>query len=50
MQSYRLAWAKDGERKVSAVSFSESAAQTYQGFYETREGTTVEIVPVKPGE
>ncbi|MFE5484136.1 hypothetical protein [Streptomyces sp. NPDC056527] len=50
MQSYRLVWTKDGERKESAVSFSECAAETYRGFYQAREGTTVEIIPVKPGE
>ncbi|MFE9138055.1 hypothetical protein [Streptomyces sp. NPDC007355] len=53
MQNYRLAWTtKDGERKTSAVAFSESAATTYRGFYADRLGpkTEIEIVPVKPGE
>ncbi|MFF9431996.1 hypothetical protein [Streptomyces sp. NPDC014746] len=51
MQNYRLAWTTpDGERKTSAVSFSASAAETYQAVYQAREGTDVEIVPVKPGE
>lgn len=51
MQNYRLAWtAKDGERQMSAVSFSATTAETYRGFYAARLNTEIEIVPVKPGE
>ncbi|MER7952037.1 hypothetical protein ABTY59_32065 [Streptomyces sp. NPDC096079] len=51
MQSYRLTWTTpDGEPKVSAVSFSATAAERYRPSYAARAGVPVEIVLVDPHE
>ncbi|MFJ5142769.1 hypothetical protein [Streptomyces sp. NPDC088707] len=56
VESYRLTWTKDGreERRVSAVSYSAAAAETYNARKKRTAAETgvsdIEIVPVKPGE
>ncbi|GAA2770490.1 hypothetical protein [Streptomyces showdoensis] len=50
---FRITWAQQGqdERKVSVVSYSEKAAETYKARKAAEDGVSdVEVVEVKPGE
>ncbi|MFJ2627615.1 hypothetical protein ACIO6T_30505 [Streptomyces sp. NPDC087532] len=48
MDSVKITWVQDGNRRESAVTYSPTAAEDYKGYKEAQDGVSdVRIVPAQ---